>query len=150
MTLPDFVTLQFCVDAIVAILLIVTIVYCAILHKKLSALRNAEHELQGLLQAFAGQTQKAENGILQLRSAAEDIGGTLGEQVESATELLDELKLITATGNDLAGRLEKSLVRPDHSRPSEPAGRAGRTASAAKPERSESEMALLRALREAS
>ena len=92
-------------DALVAILLVVTIVYAVILNRKLTALRDAKAEMQQLLLGFAEATGKAERGLAAFRDAAEGVGQELQRQIESGRALTDDLSFLMQRGTTLADRL---------------------------------------------
>ena len=133
--------LEFMLEALVAILLIVTVVYCYILNRRLVALRGAQTEMMQLTTDLSQAMQMAQAGISDLRRAGDEIGADLQEQVTRAQALSDELRVMTQSGEDLANRLEHGLVgRQDRAT-------AGDNSERHKPAAPESE--LERELREA-
>lgn len=102
--------LEVILEALVAVLLAVTVVYCFILNRRLSALRGAQEEMLKLTNDFSLAMTKAQAGIHELRQAGAQVGQELQERVGEARAMRDELKSITQTGNDLADRLEHGLV----------------------------------------
>lgn len=92
-------------DAVVAVLLVVTIVYAVILNRKLTALRAAKTEMQQLLIGFAEATGKAEQGLAAFRDAADGVGQELQRQIESGRALTDDLSFLMQRGTTLADRL---------------------------------------------
>lgn len=132
--------LEFFLEALVAVLLMVTVGYCWQLSRRLSVLRGAQGELGRLLEEFARATHSAENAISELRRASGESGQQLEDRVRQARALCDELSVMTQSGNGLAERLER--------------GAAGRRAPEEEPARpraarSESERELIAALRQA-
>jgi hypothetical protein len=130
-------------DATVAVLLVATIFYAALLSRRLRALRGDKAELQALIQNLAAASQSAEAGIAALRSAAEDSGRKLAQQLEQSQSLRDDLSFMIERGTSVADRLqEKFRARRDSSAP-EATANAAQPAEAARAEaRSRREPAL--------
>lgn len=93
-------------DVVVALLLVATIVYAAVLDRKLAALRGAKTEMEALIKAFSDSTQKAEAGLDELRTHAETTGKTLKKQVQDAGRLESDLKFLVDRGSAIADQLE--------------------------------------------
>lgn len=137
-------------QAVLAVLLLLTIGYCAALERRLRGIRAAHEEMRGLLNEFGKATQQAERGIDKLRTTAQDISTGLQDHIEEAVKLRDELRVMTQSGNTLAEKIERGLVRRE--RAPQPAA-----APAPPPSRgdddepvSESERELMKALRQVS
>ncbi|TQV71272.1 DUF6468 domain-containing protein [Denitrobaculum tricleocarpae] len=96
------------VDLIVAGLLVATIVYAAILDRKLGALRKSKDEMESLIKDFADSTLKAEEGLAELRSHAGSSGNELQKQVEGAAKMLTDLKFLVERGETLSNQLESA------------------------------------------
>ena len=93
-------------DAVIAVLLVITIVYAVILNRKLSALRDAKGEMERLLLGFAEATGKAEQGLAAFRDAADGAGKDLQRQIQTARALADDLAFLVQRGAGLADRLD--------------------------------------------
>lgn len=102
--------LEFWLEALVAILLLVTAGYCFVLNRRLSVLRSSQDEMQRLLDEFVAATSQAENSITALKQASAEAGNALQERVSAARELSDELSMIVQSGGSLADRLEERLL----------------------------------------
>ncbi len=94
------------VELIVAGLLVATIVYAAILDRKLGALRKSKSEMESLIRDFAESTAKAEQGLTELRSHAGSSGNDLQQQVDAAGKVLPDLKFLVDRGETLSNQLE--------------------------------------------
>jgi hypothetical protein len=115
-------------DAIVAVLLIATISYAAVLNARLSVLRKDRAKLEELIQGLTVASQRAESGITALRSAAEDVGRRLERKIEEGARLRDDLTYMLERGGGIADRLEGTIrARRDDGKP-EPAAPAKRDA----------------------
>ncbi|SMF67994.1 hypothetical protein SAMN06265365_12425 [Tistlia consotensis] len=127
-------------DAVLALLLIVTIAYAVILNRKLAALRDTKDQMAGLLAEFARTTAQAEAGVKELRDRAAASGDGLsaivaeaGAKLEKAGGLKEDLAFLIEKGEALADRLERGLEggRGGQARPR--AGGAGKAAAKAEP-----------------
>ena len=92
-------------DGLVIVLLVATIVYCALLNRRLGAMRRNEDELQLLIASFNQATARAEAGIGALKKAAEGVRESLHSEVEDAKALYDELSFMLERGDALAERM---------------------------------------------
>ncbi|MEQ9640484.1 MAG: DUF6468 domain-containing protein [Alphaproteobacteria bacterium] len=129
-------------DGLVAVLLVVTVGYCVILHRRLGALRDSQNDLEKLLGAFAEATESARRGVAELRAAGDQVGQELQARVDAARILRDELEMIADTGNDLADRLDQRLMERKEAV-------TEATSQRRAPPMSESERELMVALRQA-
>lgn len=96
------------VELIVAGLLIATIIYAAILDRKLGALRKSKDEMESLIKDFADSTVKAEQGLAELRAHAGQSGKSLQQQVDEAAKMLTDLKFLVERGETLSDQLENA------------------------------------------
>jgi hypothetical protein len=103
------VTLPFAADLVVAILLVVTIVYAAMLNRRLAALRSDKTELQMLIPSLGTASHSAEAAVAALKSANQEFGRQLETKVTRAQGLRDDLSYMIERGNTLADRLENAL-----------------------------------------
>ena|SRR5690606_4992662 len=103
-------TMGFMLDVVIAVLLVVTVVYCWRLNQRLSTLRQGREELAALVTQLTQATMRAEGSISTLKGAAKEATQGLEENISAARALRDELALITETGNNLANRLENRLT----------------------------------------
>lgn len=104
-------------EAAVAMLLAVTVVYSVILHRKLNALRDAQGQMRGVIDDFRAAIGSAETTLQRLRGSGQESVGELGALNAQAVALRDELKIMLDSGNSLAGRLEAAALsapRPVH------------------------------------
>lgn len=102
-------------EGLVAVLLVVTVGYCAVLDRRLRALRSGQDGLRSLIEALDGATARAQESVAALRGSSEVVGRTLDERVTRARGLADELALMIETANRLADRLEGGRERPARS-----------------------------------
>ncbi|MDA1098922.1 MAG: DUF6468 domain-containing protein [Proteobacteria bacterium] len=97
-------------DGLVAILLLITVGYCLVLNRRLTALRGYRVEMQQLLSNFTEATRQAESSVSYLKIASDQIGSTLDQRMTEARALADELSSMNQSGSRLADRIEKGLV----------------------------------------
>lgn len=97
-------------ESLVAILLAVTIVYCFILNRRLTALRMSHTELSAAARVLHDATEKARYGIEQLRKTGASIAAELSEKTKSGRAIADELSVIVDSANNLADRLTESVT----------------------------------------
>ncbi len=146
-------------DAVVCLLLIVTISYAAVLNRRLNVLRGDRAQLETLVNGLTVAAQRAESGIAGLKEASEDSGRRLEKQIEEGKRLRDDLHYMLERGSQIADRLEGTIrARRDEVRaepvekkrepkldtPPRPAAPESETPRAIAPSRAERE--LLRAL----
>jgi len=103
-------TVGLLLEGLVAVLLVATIYYCVILNKRLSKLRDGQDEFTGLVQELNDSTRRAQNSFEDLKSLTNDTGKKLDEQIAAGQLLLDELSMITESGNNLANRMERQIT----------------------------------------
>lgn len=102
-------------DAVVAVLLGVTIFYCFMVDRRLRALRSGKDELKVVIEALGTSTDRAQESVLMLKNSGNAIEEQLDTRIRDARALSDELSLMIEAGNNLADRLEGS--RPGARKP---------------------------------
>jgi hypothetical protein len=93
-------------EAVLALLLAATVLYCAQLERRLKGLRQDQAALAGTITALNAAILRAQGSLTALREAAAEAGDTLGKGVTRARALADELSLLTAAGERIASRME--------------------------------------------
>ncbi|MEH6476858.1 MAG: DUF6468 domain-containing protein [Sneathiella sp.] len=96
-------------DLALMILLGATIAYCINLSRKLSVMRNAQAELGKAAQQFDQAIVRSKLGIADLKNASEKAGTELQLEIDEASQLLEEMKLINASSSRIADRLQESV-----------------------------------------
>lgn len=94
------------IDALIALLLVATIAYAAVLNRKLGVLRDAKSEMEALIVSFSESTERAGSGVESLKQEAGRSGKALQSKVEAARGLVDDLGFLIETGTKLADRLD--------------------------------------------
>lgn len=103
-------TVGLILESLVAVLLAATVYYCILLNKRLTKLRDGQDEFTGLVRELNDATRRAQNSVTDLKSSTVDTAKQLEEQVAVGRVLMDELAMITESGNNLANRLERQLT----------------------------------------
>ncbi len=94
-------------DILVAVLLVVTIVYAAILNRRLGAFRSHKSELDALAASFTEATLRADESVGKLKIMADD----LQVRLDKAQALHDDLVFLIDRGGSEADRLEETVRR---------------------------------------
>lgn len=98
-------------EIIVSVLLAATIGYCAMLDRRLRAMRSGQDGLRDLIHDLSVATSQASDAIARLREASNATGQQLSEQVARGRGLADELALMLESGNAIADRLGSLEMR---------------------------------------
>ena len=102
------------IESLVAVLLVLTIVYCMLLNARLKRLKADEHSLKAVIAELITATEIAERAIGGLKLAVRDVNENLGGQLATATEMSDQLRRQLAEGDNVVRRLSRiaSAARP--------------------------------------
>ena len=93
-------------DALIAVLLVATIGYAAVLNRKLTVLKDGKSEMAALIASFSESAERAGTGVETLKQAAGRSGEALQSKVETARGLVDDLGFLIEKGAKLAERLD--------------------------------------------
>ncbi len=99
-------------EIIVCLFLGATIAYCAVLDRKLRAMRAGQDGMRELVSELNAATQRAVGAIDGLKRASEESGEELAERIRRARGLADELSLMLESGNSIAERLGRGERSP--------------------------------------
>ena len=102
------------IEALVAVLLVVTIGYCMLLNKRLLRLKADEQSLKATIGELITATEIAERAIGGLKHTVRDVNENLGSQLTAATQMSAHLKNQLAECDGVIRRLSKiaSAARP--------------------------------------
>jgi chromosome segregation ATPase len=98
------------IEALVAILLMLTIGYCMLLNRRLKRLKADEHSLKATIGELITATEIAERAIGGLKHTVRDVNENLGSQLASATQMSEHLKRQLAEGDHVMRRLTKIAI----------------------------------------
>jgi hypothetical protein len=95
------------IESLVAVLLVLTIGYCALLNTRLKRLKADEHSLKATIAELITATEIAERAIGGLKHTVRDVNVNLGNQLTSAAQMSLELKKQLAEGENVFRRLSR-------------------------------------------
>jgi len=93
------------IESLVAVLLLFTIGYCALLNKSLKRLRADESSMRGTIAELITATEIAERAIGGLKVTVRECDENLGSQLDAATALAAKLTRQLTAGEDVLRRL---------------------------------------------
>lgn len=99
-------------EGLVAVLLLATVIYCALLDRRLKALRSGQDGLRQIISDLNAATEQASASISGLKDASDAIGKEIGVQLQRGRALADELELMVEAGDRIADRLGEAASRP--------------------------------------
>ncbi len=142
--------LDWILEVVLVGLLTITLVHAIRLERALNTLRQDRTALGEAIAGFDSSTRQAEAGINKLQSATADTAHLLGQRLEQATTLREDLQFLIGRGESIADRLD-GLVRTSRTAIANPPAQPLPTAASdPMPKvRSQAERDLLLALRSA-
>lgn len=93
------------IESLVAVLLIATIVYCAVLDRRLRRLRSDEGMMRDTVMELVSATHAAERAIAGLRATVAQSEETLADRLGRAQSLSDEMAGQLGAGEEVIGRI---------------------------------------------
>lgn len=93
-------------NALIAVLLVLTIGYCWLLNRRILILQDSKSELAQLLKHFDESTERASESILALQAASRKIGETIQGRIDKANYLIDDLSIMIDKGRRLTSQIE--------------------------------------------
>ena len=120
--------LTFALDVVMASLLVVTIVYCVKLNRRIKVLQDSKGELAQLIQQFDETTERAGGSINELQGVARKVTEHMKHKIDRANYLADDLAFMIERGNKLADKMEDGLSSGRKVR-AKPEGKAEGTSS---------------------
>lgn len=103
-------SLGMAIEALVAVLLLITIGYCMLLNNRLKRLRSDEHSLKAVIAELITATEIAERAIGGLKHAVRDVNEDLGDQLTSAAQMSEHLKRQLSECDHVVRRLSKIAI----------------------------------------
>jgi hypothetical protein len=95
------------IESLVAILLLLTILYCARLNKQIERLKADEKLMKASVTELVIATERAERAIAGLRLTANEAEGTLGSRLREAEAYCKAMATSLNAGEDVLSRLRK-------------------------------------------
>ncbi|MEK9945039.1 MAG: DUF6468 domain-containing protein [Alphaproteobacteria bacterium] len=96
-------------DGAVAALLLITIGYCVVLYARLNEVRKSNTTMKKLMVEFTSATERAQAGLLSIKSTGSELSNALGERIDEARALKGDLVYVTQAAQSLAERLDVAL-----------------------------------------
>lgn len=110
MTIPS--NLTFYLELGLDILLALTLVYCVILERRLAAVRKGQERLKQTIGELNMAIAGAGASLRALKSAAGEAAQILDERLKRSRLHIDELSVLTASGERIASRMEGAAASP--------------------------------------
>jgi hypothetical protein len=102
------ITPSIIVELALCALLAVTLIYCIVLERRLAAVRKGQDGLQSVVGELNGAITNAGASMRALKATAAGAADTLDERLARARNLIDELSLLTASGERIAERFDRA------------------------------------------
>ena len=96
-------------DGAVAVLLLITIGYCVVLYARLNEVRKSNTVMKSLMAEFSSATERAQAGLLSIKSTGSELSNALDERIDEARALKGDLVYVTQVAQSLAERLDVVL-----------------------------------------
>ena len=93
-------------DIVIAVMLVVTIGYSVVLYRRLGVLRSTHDDMDKMMRKFAFSIERAQTGLLTLKTAGTELSSALAERTEAARAVSDDLGFLTTSADRLADRLD--------------------------------------------
>jgi hypothetical protein len=105
-------TLAFVAELILEVLLAATLCYCIVLERRLAAVRRGQEGLKTHIGELNMAISGAGASLRALKAAAGEAAQTLDERLKRARLHIDELSVLTASGERIAQRMEGAAASP--------------------------------------
>jgi hypothetical protein len=104
--------LTFYLEVALDVLLAATLFYCVVLERRLAAVRRGQEGLKTHIGELNMAIAGAGASLRALKSAAGEAAQTLDERLKRARLHIDELSVLTASGERIAQRMEGAAASP--------------------------------------
>jgi ABC-type transporter Mla subunit MlaD len=104
------ITLGLIVELALTGLLSVTLIYCIVLERRLAAVRKGQEGLKSTIGALNGAIANAGASMRALKASASGAAEALDERLSRARTIIDELSLLTASGDRIAERFDRAVA----------------------------------------
>lgn len=104
--------LMFYLELALEVLLAFTLAYCVILERRLAAVRKGQEGLSRTIGELNMAISGAGASLRALKAAAGEAAQTLDERLKRARLHIDELSVLTASGERIAQRMESAAATP--------------------------------------
>ncbi|NVO12699.1 MAG: chemotaxis protein [Rhodoplanes sp.] len=100
----------FAIEGLVAVLLLLTIVYCVVLNSKLRRLKADEHALKATIGELITATEIAERAIAGLKVTVRDVDQNIGERLRTAERFAADISQQIEAGTTVLDRLAQIVA----------------------------------------
>ena len=107
-------TLGLLMDVMVTALLLATIIFCYLLNRRITVLKQSSNLMSKLITGFDASIQKARESIDALERAAGATGVDLQDKIDVATALRDELMVVSESSQSDANHSFGGLSFEEH------------------------------------
>ena len=97
-------------NALIVVLLSVTIAYCWVLNRRIKVLQDSRGELALLLKHFDDSTQRASDSIINLQTTSKRIGEVIQSRITKCNDLMEDLAYMIDKGEKIASKMEASFA----------------------------------------
>ena len=102
--------LSLLIDVTMAVLLIVTILYCRKLNTRIQVLQDSRSELAQIIREFDESTERATKSIAEIHEATHRLSDNIQHKIDKANFLVDDLQTMIEKGNRVAGVVEGGVA----------------------------------------
>jgi ABC-type transporter Mla subunit MlaD len=99
------------VELVLTGLLAVTLVYCIVLERRLAAVRRSQEGLKSIIGELNSAITNAGASMRALKATASGAADTLDDRLARARTTIDELSLLTASGERIAERFDRAATQ---------------------------------------
>jgi len=99
------------VELLLTIILAVTLVYCIVLERRLATVRRGQDGLKLTIRELGTAITNAGASMRALKAAASGAAETLDDRLAQARAAIDELSVLTASGERIADRFDLAATR---------------------------------------
>lgn len=99
--------MAFALEALVATLLVIVIVYCARLDRRLQRMRLDEADMRKTVAELAAATERAERAVALLRAAVDECDDALSEHLRSAERQSQQLAEKVRAGSEVMAQISR-------------------------------------------
>lgn len=104
------------VDLVLTLILAVTLGYCIVLERRLAAVRRGQESLKSTIGELNAAITGAGASMRALKATAAGAAETLDERLARARTTIDELSLLTVSGERIAERFDRATAKQTASR----------------------------------
>jgi len=97
-------------NVVISLLLVITIIFCLVLSRRISAFNSHKTDLAKFLLEFSNSIKRAETNINQLKELGTNVDENLKSQIKKARFLANDLSFLAEKGENVAQNLEGKIT----------------------------------------